>query len=82
MEGIKDRSMMTWPMTPDGQAQFLRDLTKAIKAVPNNKGIGFVWWPEAIPVKSPIRIWRGGAEGLFDEQGRPLPALKAFSVAE
>ncbi len=74
--------MMPWPMTPDGQAQFLHDLTTAIKAVPDYKGIVFVWWyPEAIPVKS-LRIWRQGAEGLFDEQGRPLPALKAFSVTE
>jgi arabinogalactan endo-1,4-beta-galactosidase len=80
MEGIKNPSLMKWPMTPDGQAQFVRDLTAAIKSASNGKGIGFVWWyPEAIPVKS-LRIWRNGAEGLFDEQGRPLPALEAFSV--
>jgi arabinogalactan endo-1,4-beta-galactosidase len=82
MGGIKNRALMTWPMTPDGQAQFVRDLATAIKAVPSNKGIGFVWWyPEAIPVKS-LHIWRNGAEGLFDEQGRPLPALKEFSATE
>ena len=82
MEGAKDRSLMTWPMTPAGQEQFLRDLTAAMKEMPDGKGLGFVWWyPEAIPVTG-LRIWRGGAEGLFDEKGSPLPTWRAFSASQ
>jgi arabinogalactan endo-1,4-beta-galactosidase len=82
MEGAKNRALMTWPMTPAGQAQFVQDLTAALKSAPQEKGLGFVWWyPEAIPVDS-LRIWRGGAEGLFDEKGVALPALDAFAAAK
>jgi arabinogalactan endo-1,4-beta-galactosidase len=69
---------MTWPQTREGQKQFLKDLSEAIRATPGNRGLGFVWWyPEAIPVTG-RHIWRGGAEALFDEKGQSLPALEIF----
>jgi arabinogalactan endo-1,4-beta-galactosidase len=78
MEGHADKRTMTWPQTREGQQKFVTDLSDAIRATPNNRGLGFVWWyPEAIPLEG-RRIWRGGAEALFDEKGAALPALDTF----
>ena len=75
------KATMRWPHTPQGQAQFLRDLAVAIRSAPERRGIGFIWWyPEAVPLPG-RHVWRGGAEALFDEQGRPLPALGVFDSA-
>lgn len=73
------RDAMTWPATPEGQVRFVEDLAAALRDVPHGCGAGFIWWyPEAIPVKDRF-IWRGGAEALYDEAGRPLPALLQLS---
>jgi len=76
--GIEKNSAMRWPLSPAGQKQFVQDLTAVIRAAPQHRGLGFCWWyPEAIPVAD-LRIWRGGAEALFDQHGIALPALDAF----
>lgn len=80
-----------YPMSPDGQAAFIRDLMAAIAAVPGGQGAGFFWWePAWIPV--PGSGWakqsgweyvrERGPEGhewanqtLFDFDGNALPAL-------
>lgn len=78
MEGRKQDDVMRWPMTPAGQKEFLQDITAALKAAPEHHGIGFVWWyPEAVPCPG-LRIWRRGAEALFDSKGNALPAMDAF----
>ena len=70
-----------WPLTREGQAQFVKELLDAVRAAPNGRVIGVAWWyPEAMPVKG-LGIWKQGANGLFDEQGNPLPALKVFGAA-
>lgn len=83
-----------YPMTADGQKRFLRDLKDAIRAVPDGRGKGFVWWePAWIPVKG--SQWStaaglaytgengpGGNEwanqALFDYDGNALPALDEY----
>ena len=83
-----------YPMTKDGQREFLSDLKKVIRAVPGGRGRGFVWWePAWIPVKN--SHWAtdaglgytgekgpGGNEwanqALFDYKGNALPAMKEF----
>ena len=85
-----------YPMTPQGQSDFIRDLAAAIKAVPDGRGRGFIWWePAWIPV--PGSGWAteaalrytgekgpGGNEwanqALFDYEGRALPALETISA--
>ena len=83
-----------YPMTKDGQRAFLSDLKKTIRAVPNGRGIGFVWWePAWIPVKNSHwateaalgYINESGAGGnewanlaLFDYDGNALPALDEY----
>jgi arabinogalactan endo-1,4-beta-galactosidase len=76
--GIQKNSTMRWPLTAQGQKQFLQDLTAVIRSAPDHRGLGFCWWyAEAIPVPG-LAVWRGGAEGLFDQNGIALAALDAF----
>jgi len=71
---------MSWTVSPQGQAQFLRDLLDAVAAVPDGRGAGVVWWyPEAIQV-SGLFIWGGGSLALFDAGGNVLPAAAEFGV--
>jgi arabinogalactan endo-1,4-beta-galactosidase len=70
---------LQWPQTPDGQKQYLHDLTAALKAAPGNHGIGFIYWyPEAIPAPGLPHVWRHGYEALFDQAGNALPALDSY----
>jgi len=74
---------LSYPMSPEGQKQFLNDLVSTIQAVPDGKGKGFFYWePEWIPVEG--AGWKVG-EGdewdnvtLFDFDGNALPSLDAF----
>ncbi|WP_428937555.1 glycoside hydrolase family 53 protein [Fontivita pretiosa] len=67
-----------WPLTPQGQAQFVRDLMQVLRTAPNSRVIGVAWWyPESIPVAG-LGIWKNGAMALFDETGQPLPAMEQF----
>ena len=83
-----------YPMTPEGQCAFMRDLVKVIRDVPDGRGRGFVYWePAWIPV--PGVGWANGAalsftgergpggnewanQALFDYEGRALPALETI----
>lgn len=85
-----------WPMTPEGQAAFLRDLAAVIRAVPDGKCLGFMWWePAWIPVagsgwatEAALRyMGETGPDGnewanqaLFDYEGRALPALETLDT--
>jgi arabinogalactan endo-1,4-beta-galactosidase len=69
-----NRGAMTWPVSPQGQAKFLRDVREAVAAVPGGHGAGVIWWyPEAIQVPG-IFSWGGGSLTLFDAAGDVLPA--------
>ena len=72
---------LKWPHTPEGQKQYLQDLTAVIKAAPEHRGIGFIYWyPEAIPSPGYPRVWRGGYEALWDHSGNALPALETYGM--
>ncbi|MCI8483371.1 MAG: glycosyl hydrolase [Lachnospiraceae bacterium] len=80
-----------YPMTKQGQADFMADFMKRIRNVKNGLGKGFFYWePGWIPV--PGSGWATEAslkymkdpgpcgnewanQALFDYEGRPLPAL-------
>ncbi len=82
---------LDYPMTKQGQADFIRDLMTAIAGVKGGHGKGFVWWePAWIPVPgsgwaTPASLTYIHAEGpcgnewanqaLFDYDGNALPAL-------
>lgn len=83
-----------WPMTPEGQCSFFKDLIETIRSVPNALGRGFVCWePAWIPVPgsgwaSPAAFSYIGESGkignewanqaLFDYDGNALPALSVI----
>ena len=72
------RGAMTWATSPDGQAQFARDLVSAVAQTPGGHGLGVLWWyPEAIQVPG-VFVWGGGSLSLFDAGGNLLPAAGAF----
>jgi arabinogalactan endo-1,4-beta-galactosidase len=71
---------MIWPLTPEGQKQFLTDLIKTVKEAPEHRGIGVNYWhPEATFIPGAAG-GRGGPDqnSLFDGKGNPLPALSVM----
>ncbi|MCD7954841.1 MAG: glycosyl hydrolase 53 family protein [Lachnospiraceae bacterium] len=84
-------AMVPYPMTPQGQADFMRDAIEVIRQVPDHLGCGFIYWESAwIPV--PNVGWANAAsceyihdpgpggnewanQALFDYEGNALPAL-------
>lgn len=77
---IEGRESMEWPQTPQGQTDYLRDTRKALADLPNGRGLGYVYWySDSINVPNKeLRIWRQGNEALFDQDGKPLPAMKVL----
>lgn len=87
--GLVDR--ISFPMTPQGQADFTRAVLKIIDTVPDGRGRGFFWWePAWLPVPGSGWSKRAGWEyvhekgpegnewanqALFDFDGEVLPAL-------
>lgn len=87
-----------YPMSPEGQAQFIQDLMELIAAVPEGRGKGFIYWEAAwLPV--PGSGWATDAgiaymmekgpvgnewanQALFDYEGNALPALETIRVFE
>ena len=77
-DGATNLAAMTWGISPQGQAQFLRDVLDAVALVPSGRGVGVVWWyPEAIAVPG-LFVWGGGSLALFGADGNVLPAAAAF----
>ncbi|TWT92856.1 Arabinogalactan endo-1,4-beta-galactosidase precursor [Botrimarina colliarenosi] len=67
-----------FPVTEEGQRQFLEALVDTVQAVPNGLGGGVFWWfAEAVPAW-PLRVWEGGRYGLFDEKADLLSAASVF----
>ncbi len=63
---------MRWD-EPSACNSFLTDLILKVKAVPDNKGLGVIYWePEA------YNNWQGYTLGAFDNTGKPTIALNAF----
>ena len=83
-----------YPMTKEGQCDFMRDFMQVVKDVPENRGKGFVYWEAAwIPVPgcgwaTNAALAYTGEKGpcgnewanqvLFDFDGNALPALKVI----
>jgi arabinogalactan endo-1,4-beta-galactosidase len=78
-----------YPFTPHGQARMLADVMAIVRAVPNGRGLGIMWW-EATWTAVPGNGWDPAKpscgnnwenQALFDYQDRPLPAMGLFSEA-
>lgn len=53
---------------------FLTDLISKTNAIPNQKGLGVVYWEPLA-----YNRWQGYTLGAFDNSGKPTEALKAFA---
>jgi arabinogalactan endo-1,4-beta-galactosidase len=72
------RKNMVWPVSPDGQKQFISELIKVVRETPNGRGVGVVYWhPESVASQG-RGAWQGGAMALFDNDGNALPAMDAL----
>ena len=83
-----------FPMTPEGQRDFMKAVMQVIRDVPNGRGKGFYYWePAWLPVPgsgwaTPESLAYIGDKGpcgnewanqaLFDYDGNALPALAAI----
>jgi arabinogalactan endo-1,4-beta-galactosidase len=74
------RKNMIWPMTPEGQRQFLADVIQTVKEAPEGRGIGVNYWrPEETCIPNANgRFWGPDANSLFDAKGNPLPAMNVL----
>jgi arabinogalactan endo-1,4-beta-galactosidase len=69
-----------YPVSKEGQRQFLQALVDTVQAVPNGLGAGVFWWnADAVPAW-PLPVWEGGRYGLFDQNGNLLPAASVFEA--
>lgn len=59
--------------TPEGQREFLDEVTRIVLAVPDGRGKGIFWWEPAVGN-------RGGlvSRSFFDGNGNALPVLSVF----
>ncbi|KAF0095921.1 MAG: arabinogalactan endo-1 4-beta-galactosidase [Puniceicoccaceae bacterium 5H] len=74
-QDVKD---LAWPLTPQGQHDFLEAVDAAVHAVPDDLGRGVMWWhPESVQTWG-LHAWLGGSCALFDDEGRLLPAASAL----
>ncbi len=66
-----------FPFTPEGQAEYLRRMRAAVRALPT--GAGLFWWG-ALFTHSEYGLCTDAfaAQALFDMHGNALPALAAF----
>jgi arabinogalactan endo-1,4-beta-galactosidase len=72
---------MIWPMTPEGQKQFLADLIKTVKEAPEGRGIGVNYWrPEETYIPNAGDQGGPDANSFFDAKGNPLPAMKVLGL--
>jgi len=78
-----------WPVTPEGQAQFTRDVARVVRNIEANqtvakggsgaKGLGYYWWhPELVAGYSLGDVWEGGRYSFFHRNGTALPAAPAM----
>ena len=62
-----------FPETPDGQREYLDELTRIVLQTPEERCKGIFWWEPAVGT-------RGGlvSRSFFDENGNSLPVLTVF----
>ena len=76
--GDQKQLLPGFPATPDGQSGYLRKLNEIVRAVPNNLGVGVIYWaPEYVAQKGIGTPCENLC--LFDFDHRLLPGAKALN---
>jgi len=60
-----------FPETPQGQREFLEEVTRVVQETPGGLGKGVFWWEPA--VSGPL-----GSRSFFDDDGNALPVIRVF----
>lgn len=69
----------TYPFTPAGQKEYLKDLCARVKSLPGGQGLGVLWWaPDGIQPTSQNYQWNNGSGFDFNNGNKALPGLGAF----
>jgi arabinogalactan endo-1,4-beta-galactosidase len=76
-----------YPFTPEGQKNMLAAVMDIVRAIPNGRGLGVMWWDAtwtAVPGNGwdPADPTTGNNwenQALFDFENRALPALSLFN---
>ena len=62
-----------FPETPEGQREFLDEVTRVVMDTPDGRGKGVFWWEPATAGRGNL-----GSRSFFDEDGNSLPVLNVF----
>ena len=81
--GSTNQIIPEYAASPQGQKEFLQKIITIIKAVPNKKGIGFVYWaPDWISFSGNAASSMGGSswenQCLWDFNNKALPGLDVY----
>lgn len=68
------------PATPNGQVQFVIELAKIVKNVPNGRGAGIFWWAAEYQQVSGYNLAGFHQRSWFGADGNVLPAADAFGA--
>jgi len=79
--GGTDQLVTGFSATPNGQRAYLERISQLLKALPNNRGLGFCWWaPDLVAFDGNESTAGSFMENLttFDFEHRALPVLEVF----
>ncbi len=82
--GDNSQTITDFPATPQGQKNFLVQLNNIVKNIPNNKGLGWIYWaPDWTAFeRNQTTSMQGSSyenQCLFDFNHKALPAFEAFT---
>jgi arabinogalactan endo-1,4-beta-galactosidase len=81
-ESWKEKPGMAFPFTPQGQAQYIRQVLRIVRGLPGSRGRGVWWWgAEYDPQQATFRGMQWSYRSLFDLRGEALPALSVLCKA-
>ncbi len=81
--GSADQIIPNYPPTPQGQKDFMLKMITIIKNIPNNKGIGFVYWaPDWVSFLGNNATSTNGSswenQCIWDFNNKALPVFDIF----
>ncbi|MFK7921804.1 MAG: arabinogalactan endo-beta-1,4-galactanase [Bacteroidia bacterium] len=79
--GGDDHLVDNYPATAEGQAAYLKAWADMLKAIPENRGLGFVWWaPDYVAFDGPQSNNGSPWENMttFDFDNEALPVMGVF----
>ena len=80
---LADNGGLPYPSSPEGQRDFLCELSRGLRTLPAGTVLGYLYW-DPVMIATPGVGWEKGGRNvvsnatLFDFEGRALPALEVF----